>query len=193
MIPSSIESDMMCSSHHSLDSSSSRFLIDEEPLPALVPDERIGIQSPSHVIHEARRDFLDQKHLLNLERCLIMLPLPDRIKFIQDVMKFQHHKLQQQQGVRMVVVARNDCNLSSRATQMSSSHRQNLAENGYDIALLSDFESLLHRVGLGIQFCNPTRNQFNCSKSVKKVCTRRGSINSDNKKHNETSFVKIEA
>eukprot|EP00557_Chaetoceros_sp_GSL56_P005346 CAMPEP_0176487482 /NCGR_PEP_ID=MMETSP0200_2-20121128/6159_1 /TAXON_ID=947934 /ORGANISM="Chaetoceros sp., Strain GSL56" /LENGTH=568 /DNA_ID=CAMNT_0017884321 /DNA_START=105 /DNA_END=1808 /DNA_ORIENTATION=+ len=114
-----VDSDMIWPlSQHSQEPSfdMERMVVDdeEEVLPALVIlDEKKNKKKNDSVsgqqvdITGKRNNYLlDQKHILNLEKCLAMLPLVDRIKFVQDVMNnvqglddlFQQRQKQQRQG-----------------------------------------------------------------------------------------------
>lgn len=228
-----VESDMIWSlSQHSQDTDSVKveqqtIVVDQEPLPALagfLNEEEQDLASPSLKQEWDNDDddkgginLLDQKHLLNLEKCLAMLPLPDRIKFVQDVMNsvqgLDDELLQQQQsqpqqqqkhhsssyGWRVVPISvmPSNSNSSTNGGKTNVSYKkQILLESGIDATLVSDFESLLYRVGLKIQFHKQqtATQSSNCKRF--RGFARRGSnscINTNTKEQNETTYVKIEA
>jgi len=143
---------------------------DTEFLPVLVADEGSDIRSvsTSNTTEEMEEDLLDQNHLLNLENCLSILPLPDRINFVQDVMK-KIHGMDDFLEQGMKVVAKSD---SAIARTLASSNQ--IA----DSTVLSELESLLIRVGLTIELDihQKQSTSLNSSRNITSCVDREGGV-----------------
>lgn len=186
-IISSFESDLTSSVHVPLASTcqdnSNTMTSQQEPLPALVLDEgndvnddtssQISLTSVSlsdlndHHDKESNRpargrNLLDQNHILNLEKCLASLPIPERITFVHGVMN-NIGGLDDLIKQGLTVVAKTDpdnngATMKSESVPSSLSRARQVVESGIDTSLLSELESLLLRVGLRIQLVSQTSN-----------------------------------
>ena len=165
-------------------------------------------QEKKHSAPARSRNLLDQNHLLNLEKCLALMPLQDRIKFVQDVMKNiggLDDLLQKGLTIVAKTSAQTDTDLDRDGNHGHGiSRTRQVVESGMDTSLLSELESLLLRVGLKIQLsehsssnklANPNSSRHGpMRRNSGSHCARNSSRSSSvGKKKKDSSYVEIEA
>ena len=124
----------------------------QDLLPAIIVEERtdtgsqVTLPSPSQDLSHNEEDLLDQSHLLNLERCLAMLPINDRIKFVTDIMNsISDLDSFRSQGMKIV-----PCDSNANINDHLPFGRFLPGES----RVTNELESLLRNVGLKIELEN---------------------------------------
>ncbi len=126
----------------------------QDLLPAIIVEERadtgsqVTSSSLAQDLSDNEEDLLDQSHLLNLERCLAMLPISDRIKFVTDIMNsISDLDSLRSQGMKIV-----PCDSNANINDHMSFGRflPGLSR------VTNELESLLRNVGLKIELENDT-------------------------------------
>jgi hypothetical protein len=124
----------------------------QDLLPAIIVEERtdtgsqVTLSSPSQDLSHNEEDLLDQSHLLNLERCLAMLPINDRIKFVTDIMNsISDLDSFRSQGMKIV-----PCDSNANINDHLPFGRFLPGES----RVINELESLLRNVGLKIELEN---------------------------------------
>lgn len=156
--------------------------------------------------HQQRfsRNILDSAALVNLEKSLALLPIQERINFVQGIMKnISGLDDLRQQGLTIVEKSKSeDSNGTGTGTSQSLSRAEQVVKSGIDTSLLSELESLLLRVGLKIliiptssshslQSSNTNKSSgSNCAVSKKKPKSNKMSNNKDSSSY---EYVQIEA
>lgn len=170
-------------------------IIYQDRLPDLVADDTPTLQhqqnSDGRAPQQQRfsRNILDSAALINLEKSLALLPIQERINFVQGVMKnISGLDDLRQQGLTIVDKSKSD---ESNSTFQSLSRAEQVVESGIDTSLLSELESLLLRVGLKILII-PTSSlkSSNNNKSSGSSCANSKKKAKSNK---DSSYVQIEA
>lgn len=126
----------------------------QDLLPAIIVEDRtdtgsqVTSSSLAQDLSDNEEDLLDQSHLLNLERCLAMLPISDRIKFVTDIMNsISDLDSLRSQGMKIV-----PCNSNANINDHMSFGR--FLPGGSRVT--NELESLLRNVGLKIKLENDT-------------------------------------
>lgn len=126
----------------------------QDLLPAIIVEERtdtgsqVTSSSLAQDLSDNEEDLLDQSHLLNLERCLAMLPISDRIKFVTDIMNsISDLDSLRSQGMKIV-----PCDSNANINDHMSFGR--FLPGGSRVT--NELESLLRNVGLKIELENDT-------------------------------------
>ena len=129
----------------------------QDLLPAIIVEDRtdtgsqVTSSSLAQDLSDNEEDLLDQSHLLNLERCLAMLPISDRIKFVTDIMNsISDLDSLRSQGMKIV-----PCNSNANINDHMSFGR--FLPGGSRVSrVTNELESLLRNVGLKIELENDT-------------------------------------
>jgi len=183
-------------------------IIYQDRLPDLVADDTPSLPQQQQHKSDARapppqhqqrfsRNILDSAALVNLEKSLAVLPIQERINFVQGIMmNISGLDDLRQQGLTIVEKSKSE-ESNGTGTSQSLSRAEQVVKSGIDTSLLSELESLLLRVGLKILII-PTSSSLslqssNTIKSSGSSCANSKKKPKSKKDSSSYEYVQIEA